>query len=116
LRFTISGKHTEVPESFRLYAEQKTAKLPRYYSSIDRIEVLVEFGVTAGTAVEIIARSTHNDTFIGTATGDDPKQCVDAAVRKLERQLTRKKTRERNNKHTHISSKDIGSVIPKGRQ
>ena len=58
--FRISGKHTEVPESVKSYAEEKTDKLPKFYDVINQIEVIVdskEGSKEAGNiAVEIIAR------------------------------------------------------------
>ena len=37
--------------------------------------------------------------FVVTEAGEDAYKCIDAAVHKMERQLRRKKTKERNNKH-----------------
>ena len=98
--FTITGKHIEITEAIRNYAEEKTSKLPRYYSSINQIEVIIDGNKDDNTSVEIIARGEHNKFFIVTETGENAYKCIDTAVRKLERQLRRKKTRERNNKHT----------------
>ena len=39
--FTISGKHIEITEAIKIYAEKKTSKLPRYYNSINQIEVII---------------------------------------------------------------------------
>ena len=37
--FTISGRHLEITDAIRSYAEEKTSKLPRYYNSITSVEV-----------------------------------------------------------------------------
>ena len=99
--FTITGKHIEITEAIRAHAEEKTAKLPKYYNSINQVEVIID-GQAAGdnTSVEIIARAEHSKIFIATETGNDAYKCIDLAVHKIERQLRRKKTRERDNKHT----------------
>ena len=97
--FTISGKHIEITEAIRRHAEEKTSKLPRYYNSINQVEVIIDGSRGGNTSVEIIARGEHSKVFIVTETGEDAYRCIDVAVRKLERQLRRKKGKERNHKH-----------------
>jgi putative sigma-54 modulation protein len=82
------------------HAQEKTSKLPRYYNSINQIEVIVDGGQGGSTCVEIIARAEHSKVFVGTETGEDAYRCIDMAVHKLERQLRRFKSKERDNKHT----------------
>lgn len=98
--FTITGRHITITEALRAYAEEKTSKLPRYYSGVNQVEVIVD-GNDTGThvAVEIIARGEHSNVFVATEKGEDAYQCIDAAVHKLERQVRRKKTKERDDKH-----------------
>lgn len=98
--FTISGKHMEVTEALRTHAEEKTSKLPKYYNSINQVEVIIDQAPGDNVSVEIIARAEHSNLFIVTETGDDAYKYIDIAVHKLERQLKRKKTKERDNKHT----------------
>jgi len=98
LLFTISGKHIDITEAIRKHAEQKTSKLPKYYDSINQVEVIIDGG--GNTSVEIIARAEHSKIFVVKETGPDAYKCIDVAVHKLERQLRRKKTKERDNKRT----------------
>ena len=49
--------------------------------------------------VEIIARGERSIVFVVNEIGEDAYKCIDTAVHKLERQLKRKKGKERNNKH-----------------
>lgn len=97
--FTISGKHINITEAIRGYAEEKTSNLPRYYSSINQVEVIIDGKSGADVGIEIIARAEHSKVFVATETGGDAYRCIDLAVRKLERQLRRRKSRERDNKH-----------------
>jgi putative sigma-54 modulation protein len=99
LLFTISGKHIEVTEAIKKHAQEKTAKLPRYYDSINRVEVIIDGKPNGDASVEIIASAEHSKIFVVTESGKDAYRCIDLAVHKLERQLRRKKTKERNNKH-----------------
>ncbi|MHC4488382.1 MAG: ribosome hibernation-promoting factor, HPF/YfiA family [Planctomycetota bacterium] len=97
--FTISGKHIDITEAIRRHAEQKTSKLPKYYNSINQVEVIIDGGQGSNTSVEIIARAEHSKVFVGSETGEDAYRCIDMAVHKLERQLRRIKGKERNHKH-----------------
>ena len=49
--------------------------------------------------MEVIARAEHNLVFVGSDVGDDMYTCIDMAVHKVERQLTKHKEKERNKKH-----------------
>ncbi len=98
--FTITGKHIEIPEAVRKYAEKKTSKLPKYYNCVNQVEVIIDSEQNGKTSVEILARGEHSKIFVVTETGEDIYCCIDAAVHKLERQLRKKKGKERDNKHT----------------
>jgi putative sigma-54 modulation protein len=99
LLFSISGRHIEITEALKKYAEQKTAKLPRYYNGINRMEVILDGEQSGNIGIEIIARGEHSKVFIVTEKGQDAYKCIDSAVHKLTRQLRRKKGREHDNKH-----------------
>lgn len=107
--FTITGKHITITESIKSYAEEKTSKLPKFYDSVNQIEVIID-GLGAGKAsVQIIARAEHSNVFVVTEAGQDVYKCIDGAIHKLESQLRKKKTKERDNKHpggTERSSKE----------
>ncbi|MBN1391593.1 MAG: ribosome-associated translation inhibitor RaiA [Sedimentisphaerales bacterium] len=98
--FMISGKHIGITEAVKKYAEEKTSKLPRYYSSINQVEVVIDDEPNSMMSVEIIVKGEHSKIFVGTETGSDIYRCIDAAVQKLEEQLRRKKSKERDNKHS----------------
>ena len=98
--FTISGKHVEITEAIRRHAEEKTSKLPKYYSSINQVEVIIDGNQGGNISAEIIARAEHSKVFVATERGEDAYRCIDMAAHKLERQLRRAKSKERDNKHT----------------
>ena len=97
--FTITGKHIEITEALKAHAEEKSQKLPRYYDSINHIEVVIEGNDGGKPSVEIIVHAEHSNDFIVKEAGEDTYACIDVAMHKLERQLRRKKERQRNNKH-----------------
>ncbi len=106
--FTITGKHIEITEAMKEHAQEKASKLPKYYSSVNRVEVIIDGQQGSNINVEIIARGEHSNVFVANEIGDDAYTCIDMAVHKLERQLRRKKEKERNNKH--IGGAEFGEV------
>jgi len=103
LLFTITGKHTEIPESVKSYAEEKTSKLPKFYDVINRIEVIIdgkEGSKEAGNiAVEVIVRAERKKIFVVKEKGSDVYACIDLATHRIEQQLKMAKTKERDEKH-----------------
>ncbi len=103
LIFNITGKHVEITEPLKTHAREKASKLPKFYSSINQVEVIIDGNDGGKTSVEVIARGEHSNVFVATESGDDAYACIDAAVHKLERQLRRKKEKERDNKHIGVN-------------
>jgi putative sigma-54 modulation protein len=103
VRLTVTGKHVEITDAIKGHAEEKASKLPRYYNSINQVEVIVDGSEHGQVCVEVIARGEHSNLFVARETGPDAYQCIDMAVHKLERQLTKKKSKERDNKRTGVS-------------
>ncbi len=99
LQFDITGKHVEITDALRKHAQDKVSKFPRYYSSITKVEVKIERAEGHLPMVEIIARGEHSKVFVAKESGADIFTCIDMATHKIERQLTKKKTRERDNKY-----------------
>jgi len=100
LVFTISGKHVEITDALKKHAQQRSSKLPRYYSSINNIEVVIDGSDGGKISVEVIARAAHNNVFIAKQAGTDAYACIDTAIHKLERRLRKAKEKQRNNKHS----------------
>jgi putative sigma-54 modulation protein len=100
LQFDITGKHVEITEALRKHALDKVSKFPRYYDSVTHVEVKIERAEGHLPTVEVIARGEHSKVFVAKESGADVYACIDLAAHKLERQLTKKKTRERDNKYT----------------
>jgi len=99
LETKIIGKHFTITDAIRDRIEDKVAGLPKFYSSLLDVEVIVESGKDGQqSSVEVIARGRHNHTFIGKENGQDMYACVDSAVKKVERQLVKVKEKERDNK------------------
>ena len=99
---TIAGRHMDVTEALKTFAEQKVNKLTKYYDRIQEIEVIFNAGKDA-VDVEVIVNAEHNDVFIARQGGPDAYASLDACTDKLERQLTDHKKLHRNRKHPDMT-------------
>lgn len=88
----------DVSTPLKSYAEQKIAKLTRYYDRIQEIEVVFNADHDA-MQVEVIVNAEHRNMFIARMSGPDAYACIDGCIDKLERQLTDHKEKIRNRKH-----------------
>jgi putative sigma-54 modulation protein len=106
LIFTITGKHIEITDALKEHAENKTAKLPKYYNRIDKIEMVIDGSDGGKKKVEIIVKGGHKNLFVVRESGDEVYSCIDIAVHKLEMQLHKKKSKERDNKYPPAVEKE----------
>ena len=98
MNMTVTGRHVDVPAALKSYAEEKSAKFERFYDRVQSVEIV--FDLEAGKSrCEIIVRADRQTTFVAKEIHDDAYASLDAAVRDLERQLTRHKEKHRNRKH-----------------
>ncbi len=98
---TLTGKHIEITPALRAIVEEKTERLPRYYSSIQSMEVILEGTKEAKSKfqVEIIAKAKRRRVFVAKESGMDAYGVIEAAVQKIEQRLRKIKTKERERKH-----------------
>ncbi len=99
MQVTVSGRHLDVPDALREYAEEKSGKFERFYDRVQTATVV--FDLDAGRHhCEIIARADHHMTFVAKEAHEDAFASFDLAAKELERQLRRHKERYRNRKHS----------------
>lgn len=96
----ITGKHIEITEAIRSHAQEKADKLPRFHNSINEIEIVIESGEGVNFSVEIIAHVEHADLVLAKEAGTEMYAALDTAFHKIERQLKKKKEKQRDNKHS----------------
>lgn len=96
--FTVTGKHVHITDAIKKHAEQKTAKLPRFYDNINQVDVVIDGSQKGNIEVEIIARAEHSKVFVVAERGADAYRCIDLAVHRLQSQLRRVKAKERDKK------------------
>jgi len=98
MEVTIPGRHLEITDAIRDYAQTKMGRLPRFFDRVRAVDVTVE-KAEKGLAVEARAQADRHEPFVAKVQGNDLYGCIDAASDKLERQLSDHKEKIRNRKH-----------------
>jgi putative sigma-54 modulation protein len=96
----ISGRHLEVTEAIRQYAQEKASKLPKFYDLIQAVELVLEVVQAKQMRAEVVVIAEHKNKFVATHEGEDLYGCIDQALHKIQMQLTAHKERFRNRKHS----------------
>ncbi len=97
---TISGRHLEITQAIRQYAEDKAAKLPKFYDLVQTIEMILDGHEARAKRAEVVVIAEHKNRFVAHHEGEDLYGCIDQAIHKIQMQLTAHKERFRNRKHT----------------
>ena len=98
MQVSITGRHFEITESLKSYADEKAGRLPRFYDRVQSAEIVVEKEADL-VSVEMIVTAVGSAPFVAREVGPDAFACIDLLVDKLERQLNRHKEKFRNRKH-----------------
>jgi putative sigma-54 modulation protein len=98
VELTVTGRHIEITDAMKAYAEEKLGKLPHFYDRIENVEVILD-RLAAQYRVEVVVRADHKHTFVGQTDADEFNEAVDLVFDKMERQMTKHKERVRNRKH-----------------
>ena len=108
MKITITGKQLEITDAIREHVRQKIEKLPRYNDSVSHVDAIIEGGGVNGAVfnVEVIVKVEHGQPLVASESGSDTYTCIDMAVHKIERQLTKTKEKQRNHKHIPPSGKN----------
>ena len=106
----ITGRHMEITEAMRDYVEKKIARLHKRYNRISEVEVVID-DEGQGHKVEIIAKVDNHQPFVVHHSCDDAYACVDSAVDKIERQLTRFKEKSRDRKGRSSMAEAAADVL-----
>lgn len=98
MRISIKERHTAVTDAVKTYAQEKAARLVRFYDRISAIEVVFD-GAQNQSQVEMIVMVEGADDFVASEENGDFLAGIDLVVAKLERQITKHKEIHRNRKH-----------------
>ena len=96
MQVTVSRRHTEVPESLRVMAEEKIGRLGRFLDGLDHAEVHFSEHKNPRIADKEVCEVTiegHGHHVRCKVQAPDGYQAIDKAYEKLEHQLHKLKTR-----------------------
>lgn len=90
MRIDVVGKHLDITEALRGFAEQKAAKLVKHFDDgVQLITVRLEqLAHNKGFHAEVTVDVIKHDDFVANATAPDLYAAIDEAVDKAARQLT----------------------------
>lgn len=90
MRIDVVGRHFEVTDAIRDYAEQKAGKLTKYYGGVQLIRLTIEKTGAHHVSeyeVELVIDVERHEDFISHAKAEDPYAAIDLVAEKGERQL-----------------------------
>lgn len=87
MRIDVVGKHLEITEAIRKYAESKAEKLLKYFSGTQQIRIYLETGKKSDFTCEIAVDVVKHKDFIAHATAKDLYAAIDECVDKAQRQV-----------------------------
>ena len=102
MRMIIHGRHLELTEPIRLYAEKKVGRIKKYFNNIMEVDVTL-------SAVRLKTVPYHHaDVLVyinghkikASSTDEDLYAAIDEVVDVLETQITKYKEKLRDDKHT----------------
>lgn len=89
MRIDVIGKHLDITPAIREYAENKAAKLTKFFDGTQQIRIYLEnpAGKAKEFKVEVAVDVVKHQDFISHAHGQDLYACIDDCVEKAARQL-----------------------------
>ena len=93
MKLNIRGEKTEITEAMKSYAEEKLAKLEKYFENGEDISGTMLFKVYGPKQIIEVTIPLQNYMLRVEEEGEDFYAVVDTSVDKLERQIRKNKTR-----------------------
>lgn len=88
MRIEITGRHLDVTDAVRTYAEEKCGKLPRFFNGVMEIQlVLTQEPHQREFEAELQVDVQKHDDLIAKTRSEDIYECIDLTVDKAARQL-----------------------------
>ncbi len=93
MQITVTGHGIESSEALRGYIEDKLSRMDRYVSRINKIQVILKPAPKEGRTVEAICHVAGGKSVVARTDHTDFYAAVDLVADKLQRQLTKFKSR-----------------------
>lgn len=107
MRMIISGRHLDVTDTIREYAERKVGKIQKYFDQIAEVYITLsaEHKKTGEAHTADVLVYVNGAKIKATETDKDLYTAIDLVVDILEKQLTKHKEKLRDNKHAKALKK-----------
>ncbi len=109
MKVSITHRHMPMTDLMRQYAEERAARMEKYYDRVLKLEVILSHEKERHIA-EMIATTTHGDKLVGHAVKDDMCAALDFATDKLERQIVKTKEKVRGARAKRARGQKKGAV------
>lgn len=96
MRIDVVGRHFQMTDAIRAYAEKKAEKLSKFSDQIQRITIRVngeDHHHTNEFSLEVVVEVEHREDFVAEAREHDVYHAIDSAMHKMVRLLTDYKER-----------------------
>lgn len=93
IKISISGKNLEITEALRSYVEKKVSKLDKYLNDNRTASAEVMMRIERGTHIAEVTVNLSGVLLRGEGKTGDMYTSIDSAVDRIERQLTKFKTK-----------------------
>lgn len=93
----VTGRHVQVTEDLRRYAQEKAGRLERYFDRVSQIEVVLTNDGDRKVA-EMIVHPRKGERVVGTADHEDMFAAIDLVIDKMYQQLHKLKEKTKDAK------------------
>ena len=90
LNISIHGRHLEITDAIKNYAEKKATKIEKFFERIGNVQIILDIDGD-NHVVEMIVPVSKGPTLIGVVSHSNMYASIDLVVDKLEKQLTKYK-------------------------
>lgn len=97
VKVNVTGRHVQVTEDLRRYAQDKAGRLERYFDRVMEVEVVLSSDGDRKTA-EMIVHPRKGERIVGSADHEDSFAAIDLVVDKMYQQLHKQKERVKDAK------------------
>jgi len=99
VQLSVTGRHVDITDPMRQYAEDKASKLARFFDRIDRIDIIVD-REQIQHSVEVVIHTDHKQSFVGQVAAGDFFEAIDLVIDKLSQQLRKHKDKLRHRRRS----------------
>lgn len=114
LSIEFKGRHDHISARMQQHAQKKLEKLQRYNDRIARIEVVADHA-HEDPEVELIVHMRRGKPLVAKDSGSTFSAAIDGLVEKMEKQLKKKKEKQKDHKVPDAKAARVRAAAPRRR-